>query len=95
MSFDEKAVRHVAGLACLHFAEENEKKFAKQLDDIISWVNQLAELDVSAVDPLVSISDATQPMRKDEVHEGNQQEALLANAPESLHGFYSVPKVVE
>lgn len=95
MSFDETTVRHVAGLACLHFAPENEKKFAKQLDDIVRWIDQLKELDISHTEPLVSICEATQPMRKDEVHEGNQQEALLANAPESLHGFFSVPKVVE
>ena len=95
MSFDQKTISHVADLAQIHFAPENEIKFAKELDGIINWINQLSELDITNVEPLVSISDMTQPLRKDEVCVGNLQEELLANAPEALHGFYCVPRVVE
>jgi aspartyl-tRNA(Asn)/glutamyl-tRNA(Gln) amidotransferase subunit C len=47
------------------------------------------------VEPLVSVTDGIAPMREDKVIEGDQQADLMVNAPESVQGFYVVPKVVE
>ncbi len=64
MSVDSKTVRHIARLARIALAEEQVEPMAKELDNIISWVEQLNLVDVSDVPPLNSvISAATEDAR--------------------------------
>jgi len=52
-------------------------------------------VDTGAVPPMASVSDVSLPMRDDVVTDGARAEDVLANGPETDHGFYVVPKVVE
>lgn len=95
MSFDQKTTANIATLARLDLDEAAKEKMAAEIAGILKWVEQLQEVDVTNVEPLVSISGGNQPMRSDVVTEGGIQVELMQNAPQSAHGFYVVPKMVE
>ena len=95
MSFDLQTTANIATLARLNLDEAGKEKMAGEIAGILKWVEQLQEVDVANVEPLVSINGANQPMRADVVTEGDIQAELMQNAPESAHGFFEVPKAVE
>ncbi|HEY2445110.1 MAG TPA: Asp-tRNA(Asn)/Glu-tRNA(Gln) amidotransferase subunit GatC [Rhizomicrobium sp.] len=95
MSVDKKTVRHIAKLARIALDEAQVASMAEELNAILTWVQQLEEVDISAVPPLTSVVEQNLKMREDVVTEGDQAEALLANAPATEEHFFVVPKVVE
>ncbi len=95
MPLDTNTVRTIAQLARIRVAEEHLDALAKELSGIIQWVEQLAELDTSDVEPMTSVTAMTLKLRDDDVTDGGIRDAVLANAPEAVEGFYVVPKVVE
>ena len=95
MSFNEQTIKTIANLARLKFPKEDEEKFMNDINGILDWVEQLKEVDVTGVEPLVSVSPRTDAIRADRVTDGGIQAELMANAPESVQGFYEVPKMVE
>lgn len=95
MSVDSKTVKQIATLARLRVADEDVDVLAGELSSILTWVEQLAEVDTQAVAPLKAISDIPPTYRNDTVGDGNARDAVLSNAPQAIEEFYSVPKVVE
>ena len=95
MSLDRKAVAHIATLARIRVPETDLAALAGDLSHILQWVEQLSEVDTSAVEPMTSVVEADLPRRRDTVTDGNCRDRVLANAPEPAHGFFTVPKVVE
>lgn len=95
MSIDKNTVKKVAGLARLRLTDAEMEKYTGQLNNIMGFVEQLNEVNTDNVAPLPSPVDMALPLRKDEVTDGDCVDAVLANAPEAVEGFYVVPKVVE
>jgi aspartyl-tRNA(Asn)/glutamyl-tRNA(Gln) amidotransferase subunit C len=95
MSLDRNTVRTIAQLARIRVADEQLDGLAGELSGIIQWVEQLAELDTTDVEPMTSVTAMTLQLRADDVTDGGDRDAVLANAPEVVEGFYAVPKVVE
>lgn len=95
MTLGKQQVAHVARLARLHMTDEELEKYGTQINKILGFVEQLDEVDTSGVEPLPSPVDIALRLRKDEVTDGGCADDVLANAPESLEGFFVVPKVVE
>lgn len=95
MSVDEKTVRHIARLARIALAEEQVAPMADELNNIIAWVDQLNEVDVTDVPPLTGVVAQRIRMRKDTVTEGGDARVILANAPETEDSFFVVPRIVE
>jgi aspartyl-tRNA(Asn)/glutamyl-tRNA(Gln) amidotransferase subunit C len=95
MTIDSKTVKKVANLARLKVTEAETETYGAQLSGIIGFVEQLSEVDTDNVEPLASVVDITLPLREDKVSDGGMPEEVLANAPETLEGFFVVPKVVE
>ncbi len=95
MAIDAATVRKVAKLARLSEAEERLEPLARELNGIMTWIEQLAEVDVKGVEPMASAVDLKLPMREDVVTEGGDPQRVLANAPLSRDNFFVVPKVVE
>ena len=95
MSFNEQTIKTIANLARLRFPKEDEEKFMKDIDSILNWVEELKEVNIDEVEPLVSVTPRASAVRTDEVTDGGLQTELMANAPESVQGFYEVPKMVE
>ncbi|MCW5699166.1 MAG: Asp-tRNA(Asn)/Glu-tRNA(Gln) amidotransferase subunit GatC [Rhodospirillales bacterium] len=95
MSLDKDAVRKMASLARIRIRDEELDPLAKELSQIIGWVEQLAEVDTEGVEPMTSVAEMTLSRRSDTAHDGGKVEAVLANAPDRVENFYAVPKVVE
>ena len=95
MSLDKAAVEKVARLARLAITDEEAEKYGAQLSNIINFVEQLSEVDTDNVEPLASVVDIQLRLREDEITDGNIRDNILANAPESLEGFFVISKVVE
>ncbi|HEY2889779.1 MAG TPA: Asp-tRNA(Asn)/Glu-tRNA(Gln) amidotransferase subunit GatC [Dongiaceae bacterium] len=95
MSLDRAAVRHIATLARIRVSDEQADALVGDLGAILAWVEQLSEVDTRGVEPMASVVARNLPRRADEVSDGGKPAAILANAPEPSHGFFTVPKVVE
>ena len=95
MILNQQTIQKLSWLARLKLPAEREAKILSDLQSILDWVEQLKEVNIEGVDPFISVTGGTAPMRQDIVTEGDQQKELMMNAPESVQGFYVVPKVVE
>lgn len=95
MSIDRATAAKVAKLARIRVAEADLPALADEFNAILGFIEQLQELDVSDVEPMVSVTPMRLPRRADVVTDGDQQEAVLRNAPDAREGFFAVPKVVE
>lgn len=95
MSVDIDTVKKVAHLARIGLSDAEAAPLTDELNNILGWVEQLAEVDVAGVEPMTSVTPMRLKRRKDVVTEGDDAAAALANAPETREGFYVVPKVVE
>lgn len=91
----KEEVKHVANLARLAITEEEATTFTKQLDDIISYAEQLNELDTTGVEPTTHVLDLKNVMRKDEPKKWITQDDALKNAPDKQDGQFKVPSVLE
>ena len=95
MPVSTEQVRHIAKLARIAMSDEEIERLAPELNNILGWVEQLAEVNTEGVEPLTAVIDQKLRLRDDQVTEGNIRDEILANAPEAQHGFFAVPKVIE
>jgi aspartyl-tRNA(Asn)/glutamyl-tRNA(Gln) amidotransferase subunit C len=95
MSIDKQTVLKVANLARIEVTDSEAENMVGKLDKIIGFVEQLSEVDTDNVEPLANVVDIELRLREDVVTDGDCQDKVLANAPESMEGFFVVPKVVE
>lgn len=95
MSIDAATVRKVARLARIAEPEDRLEPLAKELSGILSWIEQLNEVDTNGVEPMTSAVQTPLPMRDDVVTDGGDPAKVLANAPRTVSNFFVVPKVVE
>lgn len=95
MAIDAATVRKVARLARIAEPEEKLETLAKELNGIMSWIEQLGEVDTDGVEPMTSAVAVALPMREDVVTDGGDPARVLSNAPKTVDGFFVVPKVVE
>lgn len=92
---DSSTVARIARLARIKVTEAEKAQFAGELSGILKWVEQLNEVKTDGVPQMVSVADLKLPWRTDAVTDGNQQEAVVKNAPQSDYGCFVVPKVIE
>ena len=95
MSVSTEQVRHIARLARIAMSDAEIERLAPELNNILGWVEQLAEVNTDGVEPLTAVIDQKLRLRDDVVNDGNIRDEVLANAPEAQHGFFAVPKVIE
>ena len=95
MSVDAATVRHIARLARIAVSDEEVSALAPELSNILGWIEQLDEVDVSGVQPMTAVIPNKLRLREDVVTDGGIRDAVLANAPNAEHGFFAVPKVIE
>jgi len=95
MSIDVDTARRVAKLARIKVEDEALPALASEFSAILGFIEQLNEADVTGVEPMTSVTPMRLKRRDDIVTDGNQQAAVLKNAPDAREGFFAVPKVVE
>ena len=95
MSVDATTVRRIARLARIAVKDEEVEHLQGELNAILAFVEQLGEVNVEGVEPMTSVTPMAMTSRKDVVTDGDNPQAVLANAPQSEDNFYMVPKVIE
>lgn len=95
MAAIEMDVKYVAHLARLHLTPEEEQLFGAQLGQVLEYVAQLNQLDVSQVEPTAHAVPLANVTRPDTVQPSLPLEEVLRNAPAQADGLFLVPKIVE
>lgn len=99
MKISREEVLRVAELAHLELTESEIEKFRVQLDGILTYIDKLKELDVSTVEPMARVLDATvsseETLRDDVVRRCDIAEDILKQAPQAKAPYFRVPKVIE
>ena len=95
MSIDTKTAAHVAKLARIKVEDDALPALAEEFNNILGFIEQLNEVDVEGVEPMVSVTPMRLKRREDVVTDGNMPDLILKNAPDAREGFFAVPKVVE
>jgi aspartyl-tRNA(Asn)/glutamyl-tRNA(Gln) amidotransferase subunit C len=87
-------VGYVAHLARIDLTDEETVLFQGQLDQVLHYVEQLNELDVSDVEPTAHAFPVYNVLRKDQIGQSLDHAAIIANAPASTDGEIRVPKII-
>lgn len=100
MSVTREEVAKIAALARIKVDESDLDRMVGEFNNLLAWVEQLGEVDTSAVEPMTAVIPQALRLRDDVVDAdpltgGNQRDEILANAPVAEHGFFGVPKVIE
>lgn len=100
MSVDSATVARIAKLARIAVSDAEVEALVPELNQILGWVEQLGEVDVTGVEPMTAVIANSLRLRADVVDAdpltgGNVRDKVLANAPSAQHGFFGVPKVIE
>ena len=95
MSVDNDTVRRVAHLARIAVAESEIENLRGELNAILAFVEQLAEVEVEGVEPMTSVIPMKMKRREDNITDGDIPDAIVKNAPATDDHFFVVPKVVE
>ncbi len=95
MAVDANTVRRIAHLARIAVAEGEVDHLKGELNAMLSFVEQLAEVNVEGVEPMTSVTPMTMKKRADIVTDGGIAKDIVGNAPMSEDNFFLVPKVVE
>jgi len=95
MVIDDKTLDNIAHLARLEFVDDDKEKIKNDLSRMLSFIDQLNELDTSQVEPLIYLSDRINVLRNDEVRQDITQKEALKNAPLKDSDYFKVPKTIE
>ncbi|HEY6391644.1 MAG TPA: Asp-tRNA(Asn)/Glu-tRNA(Gln) amidotransferase subunit GatC [Bryobacteraceae bacterium] len=98
MKITAKEVRYVADLANLQLTDPEIGRLSKDLDEILTHIDTLNELDTSNVQPMAQVlyeAEETATLREDRERTPLDHATALFNAPQAAAGYYKVPKVIE
>ncbi len=95
MPVDAATVKRIGSLARIRIEANEVETYEAELNTILGFVEQLAEVDVEGVEPMTSVTPMRLRRREDAVTDGGYPERIVANAPLSEDNFFMVPKVIE
>ncbi len=95
MSVDAQTVRRIAHLARIALTEDEIEPLQRELNAILTFVEQLYGVSVEGVDPMTSVIPMQMKKREDKVSDGDIADDIVRNAPATEGHFFLVPKVVE
>jgi aspartyl-tRNA(Asn)/glutamyl-tRNA(Gln) amidotransferase subunit C len=95
MPVDADTVRRIAHLARIAVADAEVASLQAELNAMLAFVEQLAEVDVEGVEPMTSVTPMALKQRDDQVTDGGIADDIVRNAPATADHFFLVPKVVE
>jgi aspartyl-tRNA(Asn)/glutamyl-tRNA(Gln) amidotransferase subunit C len=95
MLVDHDTLQKIAHLARLEVHPDEEAELLNSLNGVLTWMEQLNEVDTTGVEPLMHISPDLNVLREDVVAHQLPREQALVNAPQHEGPFFQVPKVLE
>ena len=97
MKFTPKFVAHIAQLANLQIDAQQETELAQSFDDSLAYVEELNKIDTTNVEPTYQVNNLVNVVREDQINQTTQfsQEQALANAHQTHHGYFVVPRIID
>lgn len=95
MQITPELIKYLESLARITLSDEEENKVGAELQDILTYIDMLNELDTDGVEAMSHCFPVTNVMREDEVAASMTPDEITANAPESQDGCFVVPKTVD
>jgi aspartyl-tRNA(Asn)/glutamyl-tRNA(Gln) amidotransferase subunit C len=95
MALSDAQVKHIAKLARIRLTADELPHYAREINGLLKWIEQLTAVNTDNIAPLASVSEQALPWRADVVNDGNIQEKILKNASGAQYGCFAVPKVIE
>lgn len=95
MQITPDLIKYLESLARITLTEDEEKKVGNELQDILTYIDMLNELDTEGVEAMSHCFPVTNVMREDEVQPSMTPDEITANAPEAQDGCFVVPKTVD
>lgn len=95
MKVDKQTLRRIAHLARLEVKPDEEDALVASLTEVLTWMEQLNELDTTGVEPLTHMTEVVGGLRDDVAVETLSHEQALVNAPKRDTDYFRVPKVLE
>ena len=90
----DETIEYVGILAKLELSEEEREQAKKDMGSMLDYIDKLSELDTEGVEPMSHVFHVSNVFREDVVTNGDNSEAMLANAPKAKEGQYQVPKTI-
>jgi aspartyl-tRNA(Asn)/glutamyl-tRNA(Gln) amidotransferase subunit C len=95
MAVDNEIVKNIAYLSRIKVEQDKLEETKTEFNKILAWVEELNEVNVDNIQPLISVHEDPIVLREDVVTVENSSNDVLANAPQKEFGYFAVPKVVE
>lgn len=95
MEITKKDIEHIAELSMLNLSEQEIERYTKDMQDIVSFAEQVNEVDTEGIDISAFALETCNVFRKDEVRESLERESLLQNAPSTNGEAYQIPSMME
>lgn len=95
MKISEETIEKMAHLSRLELSETEKESMKNDLTNIVTWMEQLNEVDTSGVEPLTHMSEELNIFRDDEAKNNISRVDALVNSPANDDLYFSVPKVIE
>ena len=95
MKIDRNTTLKIAKLSRIKIEDSEVDELSSQLSAIVTWVEQLNEVNTDNVEPLSNVTMSKLPLRKDIENIEDNSKKILSNAPDKLENYFAVPKVVE
>ena len=90
----DETIEYVGILAKLELSEEEKEAAKKDMEQMLDYIDTLNELDTTGIEPMSHVFPVQNVFREDVVTNGDNHEAMLANAPKKKEGQYQVPKTI-
>jgi aspartyl-tRNA(Asn)/glutamyl-tRNA(Gln) amidotransferase subunit C len=95
MKISEEIVDHIAHLARLEFEGDKKQAILNDMENIISFMDKLSEVDTDNVEPLIFMNDEYNKLREDVAQVTVMQDEALKNAPKKDSDYFRIPKVLD
>lgn len=95
MKIDQESLKKIAHLARLEIKPGEEAALLESMDSVLTWMDQLNEIDTQGVEPLTHIMDEVNSWREDKGENSLARKDAIANAPSGTDTYIMVPKVIE
>jgi len=95
MKISEEIVDHIAHLARIEFEGDKKQAILKDMENIISFMDKLSEVDTDNVEPLIFMNDEYNKLREDVAKVTVTQDEALKNAPKKDSDYFRIPKVLD
>ncbi len=95
MSISNQTVEYLAKLARITLKGEEVSALAKELEDIVSFIDKLNNVNIDNIEPTSHVHNIKNVFREDEIKSSLDRDLSLENSPDSKQEFFKVFKVIE